>query len=432
MLAPLSANAARRTAVALELGLDAAALLFLPILVLVPHGAAPLVSIAGALALGLALPNGAGAFRALRLPAAIIGALLLWGAISAAWSVVPAHSLVVAARLLALCAAGFALAAVTDVLVYPRRLLFCFYTGFVAALLLAVIQFATDGLLTRPILVRSFYASQLNQAADTLAILMLPASAVLIYRRWPRLALLFAAGTLTIICSLVGTAAKTACGAGILLAALVYISPRNMARLGAILSVLFIITAPLTFPRLARLQSVSETAERVKFSAWHRLMIWSFAGDRIAERPIGGWGLDASRAIPGGDEPVYQGRVWLPLHPHNAPIQLWLELGVPGAVLFALIVARLWFSLAASPWPRLFAAAAGASLTTAFVAANGAYGIWQEWWIGTLWFSLFLILVMARCIPVGREEPKIAVLRRGHRRQACARSEAEGLVPPPF
>jgi exopolysaccharide production protein ExoQ len=184
-----------------------------------------------------------------------------------------------------------------------------------------------------------------------------------------------------------------------------YISPRKLARLAAILSIVIIITTPLTFARLAQLPAVTETSEGVKFSAWHRLMIWSFAGDRIAERPLRGWGLDASRAIPGGDGPISQGRVWLPLHPHNAAIQVWLELGVPGAVLFALIVAWLWFGLAETNWPRLFTAAAGASLTTALVAAIGAYGIWQEWWIGALWFSLFLILAMARC--VSAPTPKI-------------------------
>jgi hypothetical protein len=24
------------------------------------------------------------------------------------------------------------------------------------------------------------------------------------------------------------------------------------------------------------------------------------------------------------------------------------------------------------------------------------YGVWQEWWLGTLWFSFFLVLVMGR------------------------------------
>jgi hypothetical protein len=32
----------------------------------------------------------------------------------------------------------------------------------------------------------------------------------------------------------------------------------------------------------------------------------------------------------------------------------------------------------------------------AFVGGFATYGIWQEWWLGTLSFSLFLVLVMAR------------------------------------
>jgi O-antigen ligase len=86
----------------------------------------------------------------------------------------------------------------------------------------------------------------------------------------------------------------------------------------------------------------------------------------------------------------------MPLHPHNAPLQVWLELGVPGAVLFALLVALLWYALASATWPLLFSSAAGVSLTTAFVGCFATYGIWQEWWLGALWFASFLILVMAR------------------------------------
>jgi hypothetical protein len=38
-------------------------------------------------------------------------------------------------------------------------------------------------------------------------------------------------------------------------------------------------------------------------------------------------------------------------------------------------------------------------LAVALIASFGAYGIWQEWWLGTLAISLFLILVMARVQP---------------------------------
>jgi len=387
MLSSLRVDAIQRITISLELCLDAAGFLLLPILVLAPHGIAPLATIAGAVALGLVLRNGKAGFRPLQLPAALLGALLAWGTASAVWSVDPAHSLLIAARLGGLFAAGLVLTAAAGALVCPRRLLLCFYIGLVLALVLVSIQFATNGLLTHPFVARDFAAPQLNQASDTLAFLVLPASACLIHRGRTWLSLMLAMVTLMVIYGLVGTVAKLALGVGIVLAVLLYVAPRHTARLAAILCVLIIITAPLTFARLAQLQDVTEMAETVKFSAWHRLMIWSFAGDRIAERPLGGWGLDVARAIPGADEPIAEGRVWLPLHPHNAAIQVWLELGVPGAVLFALIIAWLWLTLGADPWPRLFTAATGASLISAFVAAIGAYGIWQEWWIGTLWFS---------------------------------------------
>ncbi len=72
---------------------------------------------------------------------------------------------------------------------------------------------------------------------------------------------------------------------------------------------------------------------------------------------------------------------------------------MPGAVLFALLVALPWCGLATVPWPRIFVAAAGTSLAIALIASFATYGIWQEWWVATLWFSLFAVLVMARLPP---------------------------------
>jgi O-antigen ligase len=166
--------------------------------------------------------------------------------------------------------------------------------------------------------------------------------------------------------------------------------------LAAVASVVLILGAPVIFPPLAGIAAVRGEAEAFKFSAWHRLEIWSFVCRHIAQRPVLGWGLDSSRAIPGGTDLTPEGRPWLPLHPHNAPLQLWLELGAPGAVLFALFAARVWLALGAAPWPRLYAAAAGGSLVTALVVALGSYGAWQEWWISTEFLTLFLVLTMAR------------------------------------
>ena len=63
-----------------EGGLDAAALLFLPVLALVSRGMAALAAIAGLFALGLALRGGAVAWRDLAAPAALFAILVAWGA----------------------------------------------------------------------------------------------------------------------------------------------------------------------------------------------------------------------------------------------------------------------------------------------------------------------------------------------------------------
>jgi exopolysaccharide production protein ExoQ len=249
---------------------------------------------------------------------------------------------------------------------------------------------------------RPYRPTRLNQASISFAILLLPTGAVLVAIGQTVPALLLAAATAATICALAGTAAKIVLLPGVLMGLLLYYSRSRVARAAAVVSIVAIIAAPLTFARLELVSGLGEAADLAKVSAGHRLLIWSFAGDRIAERPLSGWGLDSSRNIPGGKDPIRAGESWMPLHPHNAALQMWLELGVPGAVLFALLIALLWYCLASAEWPRLFAAAAGGSLTVAFVACFATYGIWQEWWLSVLWLSLFLVLVMARAVSAER------------------------------
>jgi len=386
-----------------EAGLDAAALPFFPLLVVAPRGVAVLISVAGLCAAGLALSSGGPKPRpALAIPAALLGGLLLWGTVSAIWSVDWLRSLIVAARMAGLFAAGLALVWAADSLRAPRRLTFAVLGSLVLAVVLAVADLATHGAVGAPFTDRAYQPAGLNRASVSFAILLLPLTAVLGGGGSSICALLLATATAATIFVLAGTTAKAALAAGVPIGVLLYFARTRTAHAAAVVSALIVITAPVTFARLGSLAALTETADAVKLSAGHRLWIWSFAGDRIAERPLAGWGLDASRSIPGGKDPIRPGETWLPLHPHNASLQLWLELGVPGAALFALVVAYLWHALAAAPWSRMFTAAAGASLATASIACAAAYGIWQEWWLGVLWFSLFGVLVMGRLAPASR------------------------------
>jgi O-antigen ligase len=103
-----------------------------------------------------------------------------------------------------------------------------------------------------------------------------------------------------------------------------------------------------------------------------RVNIWIFATERMTEKPVFGWGLDASR--------TFQGHI--PLHPHDAPLQLWFELGAVGAVLGALIWAYIFWRFAeAAPRRRLYAAAGCATAWSALVIGAFSFSLWQEWWI---------------------------------------------------
>jgi O-antigen ligase len=193
-----------------------------------------------------------------------------------------------------------------------------------------------------------------------------------------------------------GTTAKSAVLLSLPVAALLYWRRHVVARIAAALSVAAVLAAPATLPLLADDPQVIHEADTVKSSLAHRFYIWDFAGKRIAERPLLGWGLDSSRSIPGGKELIRTNQERLPLHPHDAALQVWLELGLPGAVLAALLLSWLWLRLAAVTWPRLYAAAAGSSLAAGSTVLSAGWGVWQEWWIATLSLAMFAILAMAR------------------------------------
>jgi len=388
--------AASRARSAFELGLDLCVFLYLPVLALTPLGVTPLAAAAGLCAFGLAAPGGVAAWRPLRAPALLFAALLAWGLVSALWAVDPQRSLLIAARLAGLFAVGLSLMAAAPAVAAPERLLAWAAAGLVLALVLAGVQYATLGALTRSFLRHAFNEPRLNQVQNGFALLVLPLAATLALRRERAAAVLIAALTVTMIFLLVGDAERVAFVAGLGAAALAYLSRRWLARFAAIAAAIVISTAPLTFPALIHIEAVQRWAQAQKQSVEHRLEIWQFASARIAERPLGGWGLDSSRSIPGGTVPTPEGAPTLPLHPHNVTLQIWLELGLPGAALFAVFIVRLWLALGAAPWPPLYAAAAAGSLAAAFTVSLGSYGLWQEWWIGSEFLTLFLILVMAR------------------------------------
>ena len=86
---------------------------------------------------------------------------------------------------------------------------------------------------------------------------------------------------------------------------------------------------------------------------------------------------------------LYRGdAVHLSLHTHNATLQIWLELGLAGALFAGGLVI---FLVNATVHHRH---AAGLALClSALVIANLSYGIWQSWWLAGLWLIAALYLI---------------------------------------
>jgi O-antigen ligase len=155
------------------------------------------------------------------------------------------------------------------------------------------------------------------------------------------------------------------------------------------------VAIPLATPSYDTVLAIHADAPWIKYSGIHRLLIWRFAADHVAERPLLGWGMDASRAIPGGKTDFNDilptlhypgGAEALPLHPHDAALQWELELGVPGLTLGLAIIVLLLYCVG---WRDTMAAheraAALALCGSALIVALLSFGIWQSWWQSTLW-----------------------------------------------
>jgi len=173
-------------------------------------------------------------------------------------------------------------------------------------------------------------------------------------------------------------------------------------RAGIALAALFalgVATAPILPVTVLKPATVLETVGGVAPPLMHRLYIWEFAAQRIAEHPIRGWGMNASRDMPGGKN-VVEGKAWsgdvMPLHPHNAVLQVWLELGVPGALLFGAFGVFVFLGIVRPYIPRAHSAAAAGLAVTALTLVSSSYGIWQSWWLATLWLSAsFMAVIMS-------------------------------------
>jgi len=147
--------------------------------------------------------------------------------------------------------------------------------------------------------------------------------------------------------------------------------PRITPRVLAVLTGIYLMGAPL-FVEAARATGLLAKAEALAPLSWsERIGYWRHAADWVGDHPLRGWGLDASRMFSPG----------IRLHPHDAALQIWLELGLIGAVTASLFWAATFVRLSRRT-PDLAVAAATGSAAAYLTFGAVSFGVWQEWWLG--------------------------------------------------
>ncbi|GGF26215.1 hypothetical protein GCM10011611_35340 [Aliidongia dinghuensis] len=315
---------------------------------------------------------------------------------SSLWALDGKAALLLAARLSLVVALGLALVHwCRDVAaMQPARLLPALAWGLVVANLVVLADIALGGALSRhthaPRAAYDFI-TYYGRGATIHAILLAPLAWGLWRSGARRLAVAQVALAVLCVFETHDLSAKVALAGALAGGALVLAAPRLRWGFLALLGVVAL-GLPLAFP--VQLDPARECwMFEHKKSALHRVYIWDFVTTRIAERPIFGWGLDAARRIPGGQDTVRLGEGCpgaipvegqkLPLHPHNAVLQTWLELGAVGIVVgFGTVILALGRSYVDRR--RTAAAALVAASVAGTLVALVSYGVWQEWFLSSL------------------------------------------------
>ena len=276
--------------------------------------------------------------------------------------------------------------------------------GFVAAEAAVFADFTTGGLLSSLAGHEPLVANLFSRGAVMAALIVLPVSVGLARcHKWKFLALFLVINTITIL-ALDSESAKFGLGISVVVFLLVkqlsvLARPVFIVIMITVISVPFLFVTPLSNSHLCAIQDVKQ-------SAAHRLAIWNFVSRQVLEKPILGWGMDSSRAIPGGSEKVPLTRCidaetgavktsigdLIPLHPHNASLQIWLELGGIGVLIALITFAELLRRSRAIIAKSDIAPTAVGVFSACFTVYHISYGVWQNW---LLFFCIILLVLMS-------------------------------------
>ncbi|MCH7793629.1 MAG: O-antigen ligase family protein [Proteobacteria bacterium] len=321
-------------------------------------------------------------------------ALLLWCAIASFWGFAVMDSLFLVLRIGAIFTAALMLFAVARSL--DDRIRENLGNWLLVGILIAMALMVEELLFGYPLAEISTGASsestnlryRLNRGATALVMMAWPATALLWQRGvlWVATILLVA---IAVMLSFMGSNAAIVGAIAGVATALVSLSQRKAGRAMVVL-VTIVALAGTTLAAKEIFRRDWQDAEWLEGSLRHRVEIWNYTANLIEQKPLAGWGFDVSRAFKKARFADERGqRQLMPLHPHNAPLQILLELGAVGAVIVFALLMLLVRRIEGLSRP---ARVCGQALFVSTLAiACAAYGLWQNQWLAMMCSTALLI-----------------------------------------
>ena len=206
-----------------------------------------------------------------------------------------------------------------------------------------------------------------------------------------------AAAALAVLLSGNGASA-IALGAGIAAAMVVFWLGRRAVVVLSVLLPLIFLAMPVVLQKADAPAFIKGQGWTLDHSAAHRLIIWRYVFGKIEERPVLGWGLHASRILPDRNARVFGDPRYadvldltdftadakielMPMHPHNATLQIWLELGAFGLILYGILYGLVLFAMSRVVRSRIARAAGAGAIVAVFVIGQLSFNVWQSWWL---------------------------------------------------
>lgn len=384
--------------------------LFVPLSIMAPHSIVWEIIIGGLIGLYY---NRKQPFRDLPQPLTLLLLLIpLWGLVTALWSNQPLNSLTVSLKVLALLVLGLSWCQLT--LRLPQAARKSFIHALMGGLLFGVCFFLIDawsGNLWQAFWKKSS-AKAFAQGSLMVSLVIWP---ILLWVFRQPYSFLFRLSLIScLLFSIFWVLFQIDCDTsfiGVFLGICVFSGTLLLPRITSFGMRLFVPLFILSFPFISlyafKPEYMPAYNSYIHTSSYlDRFYIWNEVATSIFEHPWRGIGMDGTRY----HEKIQEKRTWsyidekgapqknqtarFSIHPHNAILQLWLELGFPGMILGVLLAWQALFHIYSSTLRSMEKAISAGLFTAAFLIVWVNLGFWQNWWISGLWMTIGLVVMM--------------------------------------